>query len=63
MAGKPVTDPQNFTPHELIESPASTPAVPFHFDHREPSPSTGKTSDKSKSSCIRMALLLCLERN
>jgi len=49
MAGKPVTDPQNFTPHEAIESPASIPAVPFHFDHREPSPSTSKPRTKGRA--------------
>ena len=59
MAGKPVTDLQNFAPHEAIESPASIPAVPFHFDHREPSPSTSKTSDKRKSLCVRMAPFYC----
>jgi hypothetical protein len=53
-AGKPLTEPLNFTAQAAMESPASMLAVPFHFDHREARPRTNKTAEVMNSLCSRM---------
>jgi len=59
-AGKPWTDPLKLTAQESRLVPALRPALPFHFDHREASPSTNRTADAMNSLCTRMAAYCAL---
>ena len=53
-AGQPCTEPLKVTDHAEMESPALNPALPFHFDQREPRPTMSKTAEMRKSFRERM---------
>ena len=48
-AGNPCTEPVRLTDQALKESPALTPALPFHLDQSETNPTTERTAEERNS--------------